>query len=210
MDLSGMRRQYSRDGLSEAGLAGDWLTQFSRWFAEARGLVEPNAVVLASASASGVPSVRTVLLKEVTGAGFVIYTNLGSRKGRQMAENPQASLCFSWVDLQRQVIVDGVVSPVSADESDAYWASRPRGSRLGALASRQSAVIGSRDELLAERSALEASFAGTEDIPRPSWWGGLRVEPSAVEFWQGREDRMHDRLRFRREEDAWVVERLSP
>lgn len=210
MDLGDMRRQYSRDGL--ASVAGTWLEQFSAWFADAAGLTEPNAVVLATASATGVPSVRTVLLKEVTDAGFVIYTNHGSRKGRQMAENPRAALCFSWVDLQRQVIVDGAVQRVSDEESDAYWASRPRGSRLGALASEQSAVIPSRDALLARRAALEDAHPG-DDVPRPSWWGGFRVVPSAVEFWQGREDRMHDRLRFRRADggaDPWVVERLSP
>lgn len=207
--LADMRRSYSRAGLDEADLAPTWPEQFARWFGEAAGLTEPNAVVLATASADAVPSVRTVLLKEVTPAGFVVYTNLGSRKGRQVRENPRASMCFSWVALQRQVIVDGVVEMVDAADSDAYWASRPRGSRLGALASAQSTVIGSREEIVARRAALEQEHPG-EDVPRPDWWGGLRIVPSAVEFWQGREDRLHDRLRFRREGDAWVVERLSP
>ena len=209
--LADMRRSYSRDGLAEGDLAATWLAQFAAWFDEAGGLVEPNAVVLATASAAAVPSVRTVLLKDVAEDGFVVYTNYGSRKGSEVAENPRAALCFSWVELQRQVIVDGDVSRVSDEEADAYWASRPRGSRLGALASAQSSVIGSREELVARRSALEDEHAGSDDVPRPSWWGGLRIAPRAVEFWQGREDRLHDRLRFRAVEGgSWVVERLSP
>lgn len=214
--LHDLRRSYTRAGLAEDVLAGSWEAQFSSWFADARdgGLTEPNAVVLATASADAVPSVRTVLLKEVDPRGFVVYTNLGSRKGREVAANPRAALCFSWVDLQRQVVVDGGVEVVEDDAADRYWASRPRGSRLGALASRQSTVVGSRAELEARRAALEAEYPG-EDVPRPPWWGGLRVVPQAVEFWQGREDRLHDRLRFRRDgpgdpEGPWTVERLSP
>jgi pyridoxamine 5'-phosphate oxidase len=209
--LRDMRRSYARAGLSEEDLAPTWLAQFQRWFADAHRLVEPNAVVLATATADAAPSARTVLLKDVGERGFVVFTNYESRKGRELAANPRASLCFPWTDLQRQVIVDGVVARLPEADSDAYWPSRPRGSRLGALASSQSAVLGSRAELVTRRDELDASLG--DEIPRPAWWGGLVVEPIAVEFWQGREDRLHDRLRFRRVEEgasAWVVERLSP
>jgi pyridoxamine 5'-phosphate oxidase len=203
-----LRRDYAGRGLAETQLAGTWWEQFDRWFGElvdAQVLLEPNAVVLATAG----PSVRTVLLKGYDERGFVFYTNRLSRKGSELAERPAAGLCFSWVPLGRQVCVAGSVEEVSEQDSDAYFASRPRGAQLGAWASRQSAVIASRSVLEEAAAAVDARFPG--EVPRPAYWGGYRVVPTEVEFWQGREDRLHDRLRFRLTGGgAWVVERLSP
>ena len=205
-----MRRTYRRMGLSEDDLAPTWLRQFEHWLADAvaAGIGEPNAMVLATADAQGRPSARTVLLKGVDDDGFVLFTNRDSRKGREVAANPRAALLFPWHDLQRQVIAEGPVAPLTADEDDAYFATRPHGSRLGALASPQSEVIPSRDALQAAFD--EAAKRYPDAVPRPPHWGGLRLAPDAVEFWQGRPDRLHDRLRYRREGDAWVVERLAP
>ena len=203
-----MRRAYARDGLAEADLAPTWLGQFGAWLADAvrAGLAEPNAMVLATASADGAPSARTVLLKAVDERGFVLYTNLGSRKGRDATANPRASLVFPWIDLQRQVVVTGAVEPVGAAESDAYFASRPRGARLGRAGQPQGSTIASREELLEAFRELERRHPEGSDVPRPEHWGGLRVVPGTVEFWQGRPDRLHDRLSFGREPGgAWTV-----
>ena len=210
--LAAMRRSYEHGGLDEAELAPTWLKQFERWMADAvaAGVTEPNAMVLATAGSDGAPSTRTVLLKAVDERGFVLYTNLDSRKAAQAAANPRAALTFPWIDLQRQVGVTGRVEPVSAEQSDAYFASRPRGSQLGAHASPQSAPVASRAELERGEAAVRARFGGHRPIPRPARWGGLRVVPDAVEFWQGRPNRMHDRLRFRRDGLAWAIERLAP
>jgi pyridoxamine 5'-phosphate oxidase len=213
LDVAGMRRSYATEGLLEADLAGTWLEQFERWFADAvrDGMTEPNAMVLATADGSGAPSARTVLLKSADERGFVLYTNLRSRKGRDVAANPRASLVFPWMAVKRQVVVIGDVQVVGDHEADAYFASRPHGSRLGALASPQSEVIVAREELDLRRAELEARYPGDTPVPRPAHWGGLRVVPRSVEFWQGRLDRLHDRLRFRRGDDgAWIVERLAP
>jgi len=213
--LADLRRSYAAGGLAEGDLAAGWPEQFERWFAEvmAAGVTEPNAVVLATASPSSGPSARTVLLKAVDARGFVVYTNLRSRKGTEALAGGRAGLCFSWVDLERQVCVVGTVEQVTVAEADAYFASRPRGSQLGAWSSDQSAVVASREVLEARRSAYASRFEGA-DVPRPPHWSGLRVVPETVEFWQGREDRLHDRLRFRREDaggaTGWVVERLEP
>jgi pyridoxamine 5'-phosphate oxidase len=212
VDVARMRRAYRARGLSEDDLAATWLEQFEAWLADAvaAGLTEPNAMVMATADAAGAPSARTVLLKAVDERGFVLYTNLRSRKGRDVAENPRASLVFPWSTVQRQVIVSGAVEAVGDAESDAYFASRPRGSQLGAVASEQSAVIASRAVLDERYAALEARHGPADPVPRPGHWGGLRVVPVTVEFWQGRPDRLHDRLRYRRGEDGWDVERLAP
>ncbi len=211
--VADLRRDYARAGLSERDLAPTWLEQFGRWFAEAGELREPNAVVLATASADGAPSARTVLLKGFDERGLVVFTNLTSRKAREVADNPRATLLFSWVDLERQVTVEGDVQQVERAETEAYFRSRPRGSQIGAWVSRQSSVLPDREVLERRAAELEQRFAGS-DVPVPDFWGGLRVVPRTVEFWQGRPSRLHDRLRFRRtglpEAPAWVVERLSP
>lgn len=207
--VADLRRDYARAGLSEADLAPTWLEQFDRWFGEASGLTEPNAVVLATAATDGVPSARTVLLKGYDARGLVVFTNLTSRKATEALTNPRATLLFSWIDLERQVSVEGTVEQVDRAETEAYFRSRPRGSQIGAWVSRQSAVIGGREVLEQRQAALEDRFDG-QDVPVPGFWGGLRVVPRAVEFWQGRPSRLHDRLRYRLAGDAWVVERLSP
>ena len=211
-DVAALRRSYSRAGLDEADLADTWVEQFARWLTDAvtAGLREPNAVVLATADAAAVPSARTVLLKGYDGRGLVVFTNYTSRKGRDVPENPRAALVFPWLDLERQVVVAGVVERTSRAETEAYARSRPHGSQLGAWASPQSQVIEGRRVLEERRARLEAEHPEGAEVPVPPHWGGLRVVPQTVEFWQGRPDRLHDRLRYRRDGDAWVVERLAP
>jgi pyridoxamine 5'-phosphate oxidase len=211
--LPEMRRPYEpTDGLGESDLADTWLEQFERWLDDAVDsgkFVEPNAMILATADGDCHPSARTVLLKGLDERGFVFYTNLESRKGRDALANPSAALVFDWIELHRQVVVTGSVERVSEAESDAYFASRPRGSQIGAHASRQSRPIASREEL--DDACRDASTRFPDDVPRPSHWGGLRVTPNTVEFWHGRPNRLHDRLRYRRADDGeWVVERLAP
>lgn len=211
--LPEMRRSYEPPGggLEEGDLAPTWLAQFERWLDAAVSsgqLVEPNAMVLATADGDGRPSARTVLLKGVDERGFVLFTNLESRKGRDVLANPNAALVFDWIELGRQVTVTGGAERVSDAESDEYFASRPRGSQIGAHASRQSRVIASREELDDACSAAGARYP--HEVPRPPYWGGVRVVPETVEFWQGRPNRLHDRLRFRRGDGDWVVERLAP
>jgi len=212
VEPAGMRRDYSERGaLLESDLAADWITQFSAWFAEAAaaGLPEPNAMIVATADPEGRPSARTVLLKGYDERGFVFYTNYTSRKGVEALANPYAGVVFPWFPMQRQVIVTGAVEKVSRAETEAYFATRPRGSQLGAWASPQSTVLPDRaavDEGLA--AAIERF--GDGPVPAPPHWGGLRVVPATVEFWQGRSNRLHDRLRWRRHDDDWVIERLAP
>jgi len=212
-DVAAMRHSYEEAGLGESDLAPTWLEQFRAWMRDAltAELREANAMVVATADGSAAPSARFVLLKGLDERGFVFYTNLDSRKGRELAANPQAALVFPWYALQRQVTVRGGVERVSEEETDAYWVTRPWGSRIGAAASPQSIVVESREDLDARWDALAAQYPEGTDVPRPQHWGGLRVMPESVEFWQGRYNRMHDRLRYRRSDDgAWVVERLAP
>jgi pyridoxamine 5'-phosphate oxidase len=203
-DLSRMRNEYTGE-LTEQGLAGTWLEQFATWFADAveAGLPEPNAMLLATADGSGRPSARTVLLKGYDQRGFTFFTNYESRKGRDLAANPQASLVFPWYPLHRQVIVYGGVEKVSREETEEYFAVRPHGAQVGAWASPQSRVIRSRDELQAR---VEEIAARPGPLTAPPHWGGFRVSPDEVEFWQGRESRLHDRLRY----TGNTVERLAP
>jgi pyridoxamine 5'-phosphate oxidase len=199
--------------LGEHDLADGWLEQFEVWHQEVRdsAIPEPEAMVLASADAEGRPSARSVLLKSLDDRGFVFFTNLDSRKGRELAANHHASLVFPWWALHRQVLVIGSVSLVDAAEANEYFASRPYGSRISARASRQSEVIPSRESLEADWAAEERRFPPTGDVPRPERWSGFRLAPVSVEFWQGRRDRLHDRLRFRLGTDGdWLLERLSP
>lgn len=209
-DLAGLRRDYSSAGLAETELAPTWLEQFHRWFDDAVQLVEPNAAVLATASADGAPSARTVLCKAVDERGFAVFTNLGSRKAREALGTRRAALLFSWVPLERQVCVEGAVEHVSREETETYFRSRPRAARIAAWASRQSEVVADRCVLENRHAELSARFG--DDVPVPDFWGGLRLVPTSVEFWQGRPDRLHDRLRYVRPADGaqWAVERLCP
>lgn len=197
--------------LSESSIAPTWLGQFQLWMNDAlqAGLAEPYGMALSTATPVGRPSVRSVLLRGVSEAGFVFHTNYNSRKGAELAANPSAALLFPWYSLGRQVTVDGAVERLPEAESDAYWASRPRPSQLSALASPQSRVIGSRKELEARRSELVAQYGG-RPVARPAHWGGFRVVPGAVEFWSAGADRLHDRLRYRLDNGEWVIERLAP
>lgn len=198
--------------LNESEVDASPFEQFARWFrqAEASNIILPNAMTLATATSAGKPSARMVLLKGFDERGFVFYTNYESQKGRELAENPHAALVFYWAELSRQVRITGSVSKVSVEESESYFKSRPLDSRLGAWASMQSEVISNRAVLEARMRELEAEYQG-KDVPLPPYWGGLRLVPDAIEFWQNRASRLHDRLRYTRQQDrGWLIERLSP
>ena len=209
--IADLRQEYARESLDEHNVALDPIAQFSRWFQEAMGsaCAEPNAMTLATAEQDGRPSARIVLLKGFDARGFVFFTNYRSRKGRELALNPQGALLFHWIELERQVRIEGEVEMVAREESDEYYASRPLGSRLGAWASPQSEVIARREELQSRLSEVSAKFG--DDPPRPEHWGGYRLAPDVVEFWQGRPNRLHDRVRYIRESaTVWKIERLAP
>ncbi|MPY31671.1 pyridoxamine 5'-phosphate oxidase [Streptomyces adustus] len=214
LDPASMRKQYRAEGLAESDLAATPVEQFARWFRQAAAeahLFEPNAMIVSTVDAEGRPSSRTVLLKQFDEHGFVFYTNYDSRKGRDLAGNPNISLLFPWHPMARQVIVQGVAQRTGRDETAAYFRTRPHGSQLGAWASTQSSVVPSRAELDASYADLEARYPQGEQVPVPPHWGGFRVAPRTVEFWQGRENRLHDRLRYVAEADGgWRTERLSP
>jgi pyridoxamine 5'-phosphate oxidase len=212
-DLGDQRTSYERGTLDEATLAPNWPEQFGRWLADAHRepQIEPNAMVLATANERGAPSSRTVLLKAWNEHGFVFYTNLRSAKGRELSANPAASLLFPWLWLERQVIVCGQTELVGAEQADAYFARRPVGSRISAIVSPQSEIIASRDVVADPWRHLWRAVEQSAELVRPEHWSGVRVVPASVEFWQGRSDRLHDRLRFRRDTaGGWFSERLAP
>lgn len=210
VDLAALREEYSRAGLDESELAPDPVTMFRGWLDEAlaAGLHEPNAMVVSTVAADGQPSSRMVLLKGLSDAGFVFFTNSHSRKGKELADNPRCALLFPWHPLERQVRIDGVATPLGEEAVAAYFAVRPRGSQLGAWASHQSRVVSGRDELARTYDEVNARFP--DEVPVPPEWGGYVVHPDAVEFWQGRTGRMHDRLVYRRSGTGWTTERLAP
>ena len=205
------RIEYGRGSLDVTTVDPDPIRQFERWFAEAQeaSVQEPNAMTLATATPDGVPSARVVLLKGVDPGGFVFFTDYRSRKGTELAANPEAALVFFWQPLERQVRVVGRVSRTSPEESAGYFATRPEGSRLGAWSSVQSSVISGRDQLEALVARTKSRFEGQEMVCPPHW-GGFRLAPRTLEFWQGRANRLHDRVLYRRESDRWVIERLAP
>lgn len=212
MPLADLRKDYSLAGLKEKDLAKDPFRQFDKWFqeAEAAKIPEPNAMTLATANRDGRPSARTVLLKGVDGRGFVFFTNFESRKGRDLEANPQATLVFPWLLLERQVIISGAITKVTSEEAAAYFHSRPLASQLSTWASQQSTIISGRSVLEGNMKTMEKKYAG-QTVPVPPYWGGFRLNPETVEFWQGRRSRLHDRLRYRRESDgSWAIDRLSP
>lgn len=213
LSIADMRREYTLAGLLETDVSSDPFEQFSVWFTEAVAaqVIESNAMTLATATADGRPSARIVLLKDVDPSGFVFYTNYDGRKGQELSENPHAALLFYWPELTRQVRVEGAVVRVPKEESAAYFRTRSPLSRLGAWASRQSSVIAGREVLDARLAELQTEYPNEDDIPLPPFWGGYRLTPHLFEFWHGRPNRLHDRLRYALQPDgSWLIERLSP
>lgn len=216
MKIADLRQDYCLQSLDITDVANDPIEQFKKWFDEAlkSELLEPNAMTLATATRDGKPSARIVLLKGIDYQGFVFYTNYNSKKGAEMAENPHVALCFSWLELQRQIRIEGTIEKVDAAVSDAYFQSRPVGSQIGAWASPQSQVIESRAVIEEKENLYKKQFhteGGLEaNIPRPAHWGGYVLKPTMIEFWQGRSSRLHDRICYVFENNAWKIERLAP
>jgi pyridoxamine 5'-phosphate oxidase len=210
MDVAHLRLDYARESLTERDVDPDPILQFEKWFEEAlhAGLIEPNAMTLATSTRDGHPSARVVLLKGADANGFVFFTDYRSRKGAELDTNPHVSLCFWWDALQRQVRISGTAVRVSREETAAYFHTRPHGSRVGAWASQQSATLASREMLEKEVERLERAYP--DDVPLPPHWGGYRVTPDSIEFWQGRPSRLHDRIVYARDGSAWKIGRLSP
>lgn len=211
MDISQFRREYLRDGLSRDELATDPVEQFTTWFEQARktDISDPTAMILATVAKNGMPSQRTVLLKYYDETGFVFFTNFESRKSREIAENQQVSLLMVWLELERQIMINGVAKKISTADSAKYFMSRPKDSQVAAWVSSQSNVISSRKMLMQKFGEMKRKFSEGK-VPLPSFWGGYRVEPIEIEFWQGRENRLHDRFLYTRDEKGWDVGRLAP
>lgn len=211
MDISNMRREFESDGLTFSALSSSPFEQFEHWFGNARdaGILEPNALSLATVDADGHAALRTVLLKFFDEQGFVFYTNYGSRKAHDLSVNSSAAMLFPWIGLNRQVIIRGDVEKVSEAESLRYFASRPRGSQVGAWVSEQSQAIESREALEQKREQVQARFQ-TGEVALPPFWGGYRLRPNRFEFWQGRPSRLHDRFEYSRDNDGWQIQRLQP
>ena len=210
MDLSNLRRDYANESLTERDVDPDPIRQFEKWFGQAThaGMIEPNAMTLATSTRDGNPSARMVLLKGVDTSGFVFFTDYRSRKGAELDANPRVSLCFWWDSLQRQVRVEGRAARATREESEAYFRTRPHGSRIGAWASHQSAPLASRETL--EREVQRLERVRPDEVPLPPHWGGYRVKPESIEFWQGRPSRLHDRIVYTRDGNSWKIGRLSP
>lgn len=211
-DIASIREDYSKYSLTEADVVADPITQFQLWFEQAvqAQVAEPNAMALSTISSEGFPSSRIVLLKDIKPTGFSFFTNYRSSKGVSILNNNRVSLLFFWIELQRQVRIEGLVEKLSESESDEYFASRPKGSRIGAIASPQSSVIVSRASLEERVATLSKKYEGQEDVPRPSCWGGYQVKPVRLEFWQGRSSRLHDRLVYSLEDNKWIINRIAP
>ena len=212
LSIANLRREYTLAGLRRTDLEADPMVQFAKWFQQAlgAGLTEPNAMTLATADRQGRPSARIVLLKGTDARGFIFFTNYESRKGHELAENPNASLVMYWAELERQVCINGSVGRISREESEKYFDSRPKGSRLSAWVSSQSKPIGNRGDLEKQLIEVAAKYSGN-DVPTPPYWGGFCLTPERIEFWQGRPDRLHDRFEYAKQPDGrWVIQRLSP
>ncbi len=212
IDIAALRQNYALHALSEADVSPDPIAQFAQWFDEAfdSQVLEPNAFSLATATLNGRPSVRTVLLKGFDDQGFMFFTNYESRKGVELDANPQGAILFTWLDLQRQIRIEGDIVKISAEESLDYFQSRPRESQIGAWASPQSRPIEAREVLEKKQSALAVEYVGVEKLPLPPFWGGYRLVPTWFEFWQGRESRLHDRVVYEQSGESWKIGRLAP
>lgn len=212
LDLASLRQNYALQSLSESDVSADPMEQFNRWFEEALNaqIHEPNAMTLATADGAGRPSARIVLLKGADSRGFVFFTNYESKKGRDLAENPRAALLLNWLELQRQIRIEGRVEKVDQKTSESYFQSRPKSSQIGAWTSPQSQVIPNRETLSEKQQLLETQYASAEVLPLPPFWGGYRVIPDTIEFWQGRPSRLHDRIQYVLEDGTWKMERLAP
>lgn len=211
-DISKLRQNYSLQTLSVKDILHNPIEQFAKWFQEAMDsqILEPNAFTLATANKEGKPSARTLLLKGFDKEGFVFFTNYESRKAEDLLQNPKAAMLFTWLDLQRQIRIEGDIEKVSQEESEEYFQSRPRGSQIGAWSSPQSQSIESREVLESNQKMMEEKFSGLEKLPVPPFWGGYRIRPNWFEFWQGRESRLHDRIVYALQNGNWEIGRLAP